>query len=51
MDGILLTLEKNLEVRLASTIGEDMRIRIKSGPMRGIGRLAEHRNGTATVFL
>ncbi|HEY2329187.1 MAG TPA: transcription termination/antitermination NusG family protein, partial [Verrucomicrobiae bacterium] len=33
---ILRALETNLEIRLAPTIGEGMRVKIKNGPLRGI---------------
>ena len=51
LEDILLALEANLEVRLAPSIGEGMRVRIKAGPLRGVEGWVEHRYGTATVLL
>jgi transcriptional antiterminator RfaH len=51
LDEILLALETDLEVRLAPAIGEGMRVRIKSGPLRGIEGHVEHRHGHTTVLL
>ena len=48
---ILLALESDLEVRLAPSIGEGMRVRIKSGPLRGVEGWVEHRYGRSTVLL
>lgn len=48
---ILLALETDLEVRLAPDIGEGMRVRIKSGPLRGVEGRVEHRQGQTQVFL
>jgi transcription antitermination factor NusG len=48
---ILLALESDLEVRLAPSIGEGMRVRIKSGPLRGVEGWVEHRYGKSTVLL
>jgi transcription antitermination factor NusG len=48
---ILLALESDLEVRLAPAIGEGMRVRIKSGPLRGLEGWVEQRYGRATVLL
>ncbi len=48
---ILLALESDLEVRLAPAIGEGMRVRIKSGPLRGVEGWVEHRYGRSTVLL
>jgi transcriptional antiterminator RfaH len=51
LEDILLALEQDLEVRLAPTIGEGMRVRIKTGPLRGIEGWVEHRSGKTTVLL
>jgi len=51
LEDILLALEMDLEVRLAPSIGEGMRVRIKSGPLRGVEGWVEHRYGRATVLL
>jgi transcription antitermination factor NusG len=51
LEDILLALEQDLEVRLVPAIGEGMRVRIKSGPLRGIEGWVEHRYGTTTVLL
>lgn len=48
---ILLALELDLEVRLAPSIGDGMRVRIKSGPLRGVEGWVEHRYGRSTVLL
>jgi transcription antitermination factor NusG len=48
---ILLALDADLEVRLAPAIGEGMRVRIKSGPLRGIEGWVEQRYGMSTVLL
>jgi len=48
---ILLALETGLEVRLAPAIGEGMRVRIKSGPLRGVDGWVEKRYGPNTVLL
>ena len=51
LDDILLALETDLEVRLAPDIGEGMRVRIKSGPLRGIEGRVENRQGQTAVLL
>jgi len=51
LEDILLALESDLEVRLAPSIGKGMRVRIKSGPMRGVEGWVEHRYGRSTVLL
>jgi transcription antitermination factor NusG len=48
---ILLALEQDLEVRLAPCIGVGTRVRIKTGPLRGIEGWVEHRHGRTTVLL
>lgn len=48
---ILLALEADLEVRLAPSIGEGTRVRIKSGPLQGIEGWVERRYGMSTVLL
>jgi transcription antitermination factor NusG len=48
---ILVALETNLEVRLAPAIGAGMRVRIKSGPLRGMDGWVEERYGPNTVLL
>lgn len=48
---IQLALDSGLRVRLAPTIGEGMRVRIKSGALRGVEGWVEKRQGTDTVFL
>jgi transcription antitermination factor NusG len=48
---ILLALESNLDVRLAPSIGEGMRVKIKSGPLQGIEGVVEQRYGMNTVLL
>ena len=51
LQDILLALESNLGVRLAPSIGEGMRVRIKTGPLQGIEGWVEHRYGISTVLL
>jgi transcription antitermination factor NusG len=51
LEDILLALESDLEVRLAPSIGEGQRVRIKSGPLRGVEGSVEHRYGASTVLL
>ena len=48
---ILAALEAGLEVRLAPAIGEGARVRIKSGPLRGVEGWVEKRHGADTVLL
>jgi transcription antitermination factor NusG len=48
---ILRALETDLEIRLAPTIGEGMRVKIKSGPLRGIEGWVEKRYGMTTVLI
>jgi transcription antitermination factor NusG len=48
---ILLALESKLGVRLAPTVGEGMRVRIKAGPLQGVEGWVEQRYGPATVLL
>jgi len=48
---ILRALETNLEIRLAPTIGEGMRVKIKNGPLRGIEGWVEKRHGMTTVLI
>jgi len=51
LEDILLALESNLGVRLAPSIGEGMRVRIKAGPLQGIEGFVEQRHGMSTVLL
>jgi transcriptional antiterminator RfaH len=51
LQDILLALETNLEVRLAPSIGEGMRVRIKAGPLQGLEGWVERRYGMSTVLL
>lgn len=48
---ILRALESGLEVQLAPEIGAGTRVRIKSGPLRGVEGLVENRLGPDTVVL
>jgi transcriptional antiterminator RfaH len=48
---VLLALETNLEIRLAPTIGEGMRVKVKNGPLRGIEGWVEKRHGMNTVLI
>jgi transcription antitermination factor NusG len=51
LEDILLALETNLEVRLAPSIGEGTRVRIKAGPLQGVEGWVERRYGMSTVLL
>jgi transcription antitermination factor NusG len=51
LEEILLALETNLEIRLAPTIGDGMRVKIVHGPLRGIEGWVEARHGTSVVLL
>jgi hypothetical protein len=48
---ILLALESKVGVRLAPSIGEGMRVRIKGGPLQGVEGWVEQRYGSSTVLL
>jgi transcriptional antiterminator RfaH len=48
---ISIALEARLGVQLAPSIGEGMRVRIKSGPLQGIEGWVEERYGMSTVLL
>jgi transcription antitermination factor NusG len=51
LDEVMRALETNLEIRLAPTIGEGMRVKIKSGPLRGVEGWVEKRYGMNTVLI
>lgn len=51
LEDVLRALETDLEIRLAPTIGEGMRVKIKSGPLRGMEGWVEQRYGMNTVLL
>ena len=51
LDEVMRALETNLEIRLAPTIGEGMRVKIKNGPLRGVEGWVEKRYGVTTVLL
>jgi transcription antitermination factor NusG len=48
---ILAALESKLEVRLAPSIGEGTRVKIRSGPLQGVEGWVERRQGMSTVLL
>lgn len=48
---IIRAVESDLEVYLAPQIGTGSRVKIKSGPLRGIEGFVERRYGMTTVFL
>jgi len=48
---ILQALDTDMEVRLAPTIGEGMRVRIKAGPLQGLEGWVEKRQGMTMVLL
>ena len=51
LQDILLAVESNVGMRLAPSIGEGMRVRIKGGPLEGIEGWVEQRYGMTTVLL
>lgn len=51
LQDILTALESDLGVRLAPSIGEGMRVRIKGGPLQGVEGWVEKRYGITTVLL
>jgi transcription antitermination factor NusG len=51
LDEILNALETNLEVYLAPRIGAGSRVKVKSGPLRGMEGWVEQRYGMTTVLL
>jgi transcription antitermination factor NusG len=51
LDEVMRALETDLEIRLAPTIGEGMRVKIKNGPLRGVEGWVEKRYGMTTVLL
>ncbi|HUC85199.1 MAG TPA: transcription termination/antitermination NusG family protein [Candidatus Acidoferrales bacterium] len=48
---ILQALESNLEIYLAPEIGVGMRVKVKTGPLRGMEGWVEQRYGMTTVLL
>ena len=51
LQDILRALDTNLEVRLAPQIKEGARVRVKSGPLRGMEGFVEKRAGQVNVLL
>jgi len=51
LQDILLALETNVGVRLAPSIGEGMRVRIRAGALEGLEGWVEQRYGMSTVLL
>ena len=51
LDHILAATETDLEIRLAPELGEGTRVRIRSGPLRGMEGWVEARYGPTTVLL
>ena len=51
LDEIMRALETDLEIRLAPTIGEGLRVKIKNGPLRGVEGWVEKRYGMTTVLI
>ena len=51
LDEVMRAVETDLEIRLAPTIGEGLRVKIKNGPLRGIEGWVEKRYGMTTVLL
>ena len=50
LNEVLRALDTNLEIRLAPTVGEGMRVKIKNGPLRGVEGWVEKRYGMTTVL-
>jgi len=48
---ILQALESDLEIHLAPEIGTGTRVKVKSGPLRGMEGWVEQRYGMTTVLL
>lgn len=48
---VMRALETDLEIRLAPTIGEGTRVKIKNGPLRGVEGWVEKRHGMSVVLL
>ncbi len=48
---ILLAVETDLEIRIAPTISEGTRVKIKNGPLRGVEGYVEKRFGPCVVLL
>lgn len=51
LDEILSALETDLEIFLAPEIGQGCRVKVKSGPLRGMEGFVEERYGKTTVLL
>jgi len=51
MEEVMRALETDLEIRLAPTIGEGVRVKVKAGPLRGIEGWVEKRYGMTTVLI
>jgi transcription antitermination factor NusG len=51
LHGILRALESDLEVRLAPSITAGCRVRVRSGPLRGLEGWVEQRTGKVLVLL
>ena len=51
LNEILLAVETDLEIRLAPTISEGTRVKIKQGPLRGVEGYVEKRYGSCIVLL
>ena len=50
-DEVMRALETDLEIRLAPSIGEGVRVKVKNGPLRGIEGWVEKRYGMTTVLI
>jgi transcriptional antiterminator RfaH len=51
LEDVMRALETDFEIRLAPSIGEGMRVKIKSGPLQGMDGWVERRYGMSTVLL
>ena len=51
LEAVLRAVETGCEIRLAPSIGEGMRVKIKNGPLCGMDGWVEQRYGPSTVLL
>jgi transcription antitermination factor NusG len=51
LEDVPRALETDCEIRLAPTMGEGMRVKIKNGPLSGMDGWVEQRFGMSTVLL
>ena len=51
LDAVMLSLQTDLEIRLAPHISEGRKVRVKSGALRGVEGFVEKRYGMTTILL